>query len=372
MEALGLRLIAETERLVDQARAELVVALGERLVPDPSDGGSVLLDEEVSASVVVATFDRPDELRQCLRCLTDQIVARRLEVIVVDNHPGSGLTAPVVAEFPGVLLVREPRKGLSYARNAGIDAATGDVIVMTDDDVRAPSDWVENLVAPLGRRDVVAVTGNVLPLELDTPAQLLFESYGGLGRGFERREYDGRWFESWRSAVPTWVLGGTANAAFLASLFHDPQIGMLEESLGAGMPAAVGEDTYLFYKILKAGHTIVYEPAAVVWHRHRSDMLALRRQLYGYSKGHVAYHLTTLLDDKDLRALLYLGIRLPGGHVRRLVQGLRSDTRYPVGLNLLEIAGNLAGPLAWLESRRRVKREGRSGQVSRSSARKEL
>ena len=74
-----------------------------------------------------------------------------------------------------------------------------------------------------------------------------------------------------RGAVPTWKLGATANAAFRAAIFSDPAIGVLDEALGAGMPTGCSEDTYLFYRILKAGHTIVYEPAAWVWHEHRRD-----------------------------------------------------------------------------------------------------
>jgi glycosyltransferase involved in cell wall biosynthesis len=64
-----------------------------------------------------------------------------------------------VREFPGVVVVDESRPGLSYARNRGISAATGDVIVTTDDDVTCPDDWIERLVAPFQRDDVMIVTG---------------------------------------------------------------------------------------------------------------------------------------------------------------------------------------------------------------------
>jgi O-antigen biosynthesis protein len=318
------------------------------------------LPANIPVSVVVATYDRPDDLRNCLRCLVNQASPRPVEIIVVDNHPASGLTAAVVAEIRGVGLVNEPRQGLAYARNAGFSASRGDVVIATDDDVTMPPDWLEKLVAPFVNPDVMAVTGNILPLELETPAQRLFEAYGGLGRGFERMVVDGSWFRQFRSAVPTWKLGATANAAFRATIFSDPQIGLMDEVLGPGMPSGVGEDTYLFYKALKAGHTIVYEPSAYVWHKHRRDLAALRRQLYNYSKGHVAYHLTTLMRDQDLRALVHLWIRLPQTYNRRMKDRLRGRSDYPVPLILLEVAGSLAGPWALWRSRRRVKREGRS------------
>jgi len=325
-----------------------------------TDTEPVPLPAEVSASIVVATCDRPEDLRTCLRCLVAQRSPRGVEIVVVDNNPASGLTPPVVAEFPGVRLVNEPRKGASYARNKGIITSRGDLVTTTDDDVTLPPDWLEKLVAPFVRTEVMAVTGNVLPLELETPAQRLFETYGGLGRGFEGREANQDWFGQFLSAVPTWRLGGTANAAFRATIFNHPQIGLMDEALGPGTPTGVGEDTYLFYKILKAGYPIVYEPSAYVWHKHRRDMRALRRQIYNYSKGHVAYQLTTLIRDRDLRGLAQLVTHLPVWHLRRLKARLLGKSSYPVSLILLEVVGNLAGPWSLWQSRRRVQREGLS------------
>jgi GT2 family glycosyltransferase len=309
----------------------------------------------------VATLDRPDDLRECLTYLVAQETSRTVEIIVVDNHPASGLTPLVVAEFSGVRLVTEQRRGLAYARNRGLLATQGEIVIATDDDVIAPPDWLEKLLTPFASPDVMVVTGNVLPWKLETAAQRLFECYGGLGRGDKRRVADGKWFRRCRTAVPTWALGATANAAFRSSIFSHPHIGLMDEALGPGMPSGVGEDTYLFYKVLKAGYTLVYEPAAWVWHKHRRDLSALRRQIFDYSKGHVAYHLTTLLRDGDWRAVINLVLLLPWTHIRRALRRLSGRSDYPLSLILLEAAGNLVGPQALWKSRRRVRREGPSG-----------
>ncbi len=319
------------------------------------------LPASVSVSIALATFDRPEQLRECLVALCKQESPRRIEIVVIDNHPSSGLTPPVVADFPGVVLVSEARQGLAYARNAGFVSSSGDIVIATDDDVIMPPDWVEQLVAPFERSDVGIVTGNVLPRELETEFQYLFEVYGGLGRGFEGFEAGPPWLRaSRRRAAPTWKLGATANAAFRASVFRDPRIGLMDEALGPGMPSGVGEDTYLFYKIIKAGYSLVYKPDAYVWHTHRRDRKALRSQIYNYSKGHVAYHLTTLLRNGDQRAVFRLLVELPRTYVKRIIQRLRGHSVYPVSLILLEIRGNLAGPFTLWRSRRRVRREGRS------------
>ena len=228
-----------------------------------------------------------------------------------------------------------------------------------------PPEWLETLVAPFARADVMVVTGNTLPLELDTKAQQLFEYYGGLGRGYAPIQADHAWFNFYRRrAAPTWELGATANAAFRASIFADPAIGMVDETLGAGSPTGCSEDTYVFYKVLRAGHTLVYEPNAYVWHRHRREMADLQNQLYNYSKGHVAYHLTTAINDGDLRGLYDIFVRLPRWRFRQLKsqvkRGLTGRERYPFSLVYAETAGNLAAPYALWKSRRRVKRLGRS------------
>jgi len=329
------------------------------------------LPADISVSVVVATRDRPADLRDCLRSLAALQSPRRVEIVVVDNNPASGLTPPVVSEFSGVVLVDEARQGLSYARNRGIVVSTGEIIVTIDDDVTVPPGWLERLVAPFARPTVMAVTGNVLPLELAMPAQRIFEAYGGLGRGDQPRVVDGEWFASFRfRAVPTWSLGGTANAAFRAVIFSDARIGLLDEALGAGTPTGCSEDTYLFYKVLKAGHTLVYEPTAYVWHKHRRDLPALRRQMYNYSKGHVAYHLTTLIRDRDPRSLVRLAVHLPAWRAMQIAQQVGSVIRgrqpaYPFSLVALEIAGNVAGGWALWRAHKRVARAGRSARYVR-------
>ena len=127
------------------------------------------------------------------------------------------------------------------------------------------------------------------------------------------------------------------------------------------MPSGVGEDTYVFYKALKEGYTLVYEPKAYVWHRHRRSMESFRRQIYAYSKGHVAYHLFTLFRDRDPRALIQILYHLPRYHVERIAKKALGKDAFPVSLILLEMLGNFAGPFVLWRSLRRVRREGRSG-----------
>jgi O-antigen biosynthesis protein len=314
------------------------------------------LPATIAVTIMVPTFDRPATLRRCLTALTQQVSPRSLTFLVIDNHPQSGLTPPIVAEFPQVQLISEPQAGSSRARNAGIRAVITDIVVMVDDDVVVPPHWLELLLAPLNQPDVCAVTGNVLPLEVETQAQKLFEVFGGLGRGWQRRIADRAWADRHRfTAVPSWELGATVNAAFRTAIFRDPAIGGFHEALGGGMPTKGGEDTYFLYKVLQGGGTIVYEPTAWLWHEHRTDLSAFARQLQGYRQGHIAHHLTAWVEEGDWRSVIQLLLWLPLYDGWRIQARLRRQIDFPLGLILREIGANFTGVWTWWEARRILK-----------------
>jgi O-antigen biosynthesis protein len=318
------------------------------------------LDASVSVSIVIATCDRPESLKRCLSALMGQKSDRPREILVIDNRPTQGNTQEIATGFPSVRYIAEPRPGGSFARNAGFAASTGQIVITLDDDVIVPPHWLETLVAPFGRPEIAVVTGNLLPLSLETPSQQIFEAYdGSLGRGFTSFETDQQWFTQQRLAVPTWELGATAICALRATVLNDPRVGWMDEMLGPGMPSGAGEDLYFFYRILKAGHRFVYEPGAWGWHEHRTTMEALKRQIFNYSKGNIGYHLTVLLREKDWRVLPTVLVFLPIYYVKRLLGWVRGDRHYPLSLILLEIGGNLSGPWALWKSYRLIRKIGR-------------
>ena len=353
---LGVRVLEEcATRDHDDVRQEVLSRLAEAF---RRDAEADLRDEPYRVSIVVASLDRPHTLRECLESLCRHRSRHEVEIVVVDNNPASGLTASVLDEHPNVVRVTEPRRGLAYARNAGFLAASGAILVTTDDDVQVPEGWLDLLLTPFQRNDVMAVCGNVQPIELRHPAQVDFEAMGGLGKGFDRVESS---WESpgsaWRS-FRAWDLGATANAAFRAEFLTHPEIGLMDEALGPGMPSGVGEDSYLLYRIVRAGYTVVYEPTAFVYHRHRSGDDDLNRQLTAYYSGHVAHNLTTLIRDRDLRALVRLSgfaAYVTGTRLRSLAGRGRTESARA------QVRGAAAGPLNYFRSQQRVRQQGRSG-----------
>ena len=133
-------------------------------------------------TVAICTRDRTEDLAICLDSL-DRVDYEDFEIVVVDNAPASDATRLLVERRGGrVRYVREPRPGLDWARNRAIAEATGDVVAFADDDVTVDPGWLRALAAAFGTDEAVAaVTGLVLPAELQTEAQVLFERYRSFG-----------------------------------------------------------------------------------------------------------------------------------------------------------------------------------------------
>src|SRR5262249_51194394 len=155
-------------------------------------------------------------LARCLESLS-RLSPAPDEVLVIDNAPSSHASREVVARFPRVRYVAEPKAGLSAARNRGVVESGGDVIAFTDDDVVAHEQWIQaTRRAFVDGKDVMAVTGLVLPAELVTRAQYVFQSDAlGWGWGYRTLDFDRTFFDRMKSlGVPAWRLGAGANMAF--------------------------------------------------------------------------------------------------------------------------------------------------------------
>jgi O-antigen biosynthesis protein len=349
------------------ARTQAELAISQHWTPPPADlevpRTSVQLPLSVPVSVIITTCDRPEDLHNCLQALTHQQSPRQFEIVVADNRPHSGITKPVVDAYAGVRYVAEPRPGGAYGRNAAIVASTGEIVITVDDDVTVPPDWVEKLLAPLVRPEVMVVMGHVLPIAMDTPAQDYFEKYrGGLGNGFQRFEVDGEWMQSFTyGAPPIGQLGVSANAAFRSTVFADPAMGLMDEVLGPGMPTVGGEENYLVYKILRAGYTMVYEPDAYVWHRHRRDLPGLYRQVAGHMKGGAAFHWAIWFQEKDVRGLKQMIWHMPKYLLeQRVIDRLLGKHDTPWKIIWYEITGYFGGLPSYWQSVKIVKQRGRS------------
>lgn len=302
-----------------------------------------------SASVVICTRDRPNELQTCLSSLPKQSYPPR-EIIVVDNASSDRRTRDV-ALAAGVIYVREDRPGLDIARNTGARRATSEIVAYTDDDVILNPCWLERLVASFDAPEVAAVTGLVLPAQIATDAQRHFETYWSFVKGYVEKDFDSKIFGLYRRrAFPAWDIGAGASMAFRRQIFE--QVGLFDERLDVGQAGCSGDSEY-WYRLLANGWTCRYVPAAVAFHFHRKTIEGLASQIYHYMRGHSAALMVqyerTGIESNRLQAY-YL---TPSWYARRLLSTV--VRRHNPGNRFLrqEIAGYAAGLLFYHRRRHR-------------------
>ena len=304
--------------------------------------------DESAISIVVPTHNRPDRLATCLRSLS-ALREKPLEIVVVDNAP-SLATRQVAEKFSGVRYVAEPRVGSSAARNTGVHHCRGEIVAFVDDDETVHPDWLSRLLPCFEDPTVALVTGLVLPSELETEAQLIFEQRYSFARGYVARTFDTALYRRTRKqGVPVWEVGGSGNMAMRREVFE--QLGGFDERLGAGRAGGC-EELELFYRALAEGWSCRYEPRAVTLHQHRRDLHELERQLYAYMRGHVASTLMQLTRYRDVGNLRHLIWTLPKVYAGYGLRSLLRDPAYRANLLAVEISGCAAGLTYYLQNRR--------------------
>ncbi len=329
--------------------------------PQAPPASSLTTDVAARAvTVVVATHDRPELVAECIESVfAGRVVPDRL--VVVDNAPSTDATATLVSRLartePRLRYVREDRPGLARAHNAALPYVRTELIAFTDDDVQVDSWWLERLVEAFAGDDRIGcVTGLIGPQELDTLPQRWIEANSVFDKGLQRRTFDNA---EHRPADPLFpltagALGSGANMAFRTTDLRAR--GGFDEALGTGTPAMGGDDLAAFYDVIAAGQRLVYEPAAIVLHRHYRTYAGLRRQMYGYGAGLGAYLTRTLLRDPRVALTL---LRQAPAAIRRGRQILSPSAvpalpPYPRDLTLQQRRGLVAGPWRYLRSRRQA------------------
>jgi glycosyltransferase involved in cell wall biosynthesis len=220
----------------------------------------------MNITVILCTFNRCTCLAKALGSVAASVLPSSVqwEVLVVDNN-SSDRTREVVEGFcyryPGRFrYLFEGHQGKSYALNAGIREARGDVLVFLDDDATVESLWLHNLTAALSNGEYAGAGGRILPAQTFSPPRWLALDgpydpggilYAHLDLGDEPRELD-------RAPYGT-------NMAFRKEVFE--KYGGFRTDLGPRPGCEIrNEDTEFGRRLMAAGERLRYEPSAVVYH----------------------------------------------------------------------------------------------------------
>ncbi len=204
-----------------------------------------------------------------------------------------------------------------------------------------------------------------MPLELEVETQAWFEEFGGLGKGFTRRIFDRAGSDVDIPLYPFAAGQFAAGASMASTSAFLRRIGGFDPALGTGTRTGGGEDLSAFFQVISSGSQLVYEPASILYHLHRRDYFQLRKQIYYYGAGLMAY-LTKIVVDNPLLLFSILA-KVPYGLFfilsTRSTKNSKRSRDYPRDLITLERRGMLSGPFAFLRGRWETRKfSGRRGQ----------
>jgi len=214
-------------------------------------------------SVIVCSYNGGKTLDRCLTSLKD-LDYPNYEVVLVDDGSNDD-TPAIAARHPWIVSLRQENKGLSFARNAGAAAASGEILAYTDSDCMADPDWLYYLVGTLLSGDYAGVGGpNISP-----PAE--------------------NWIQACVAAAP----GGPSHVLLSDVVAeHIPGCNMAFykwafDRIGGFDPEyrKAGDDVDFCWRLQQEGQVIAFSPAAIVWHYRRFTLQAFRKQQEGYGEA---------------------------------------------------------------------------------------
>ena len=132
-------------------------------------------------SIVIPAYNEESYLGECLRHVLDEVARSGdcgpVEVLVIDNA-STDRTSEIAKGFPGVRVAHEPDKGLTKARQRGLDEAAGSIIGYVDADTKMPSGWIRTVVQSFDAEPAtVCVSGPYVYYDLSALSKFLVRGY---------------------------------------------------------------------------------------------------------------------------------------------------------------------------------------------------
>ncbi|MDD5707192.1 MAG: glycosyltransferase family 2 protein [Kiritimatiellae bacterium] len=293
-------------------------------------------------SIGITSYNRAEMLRACLEALTRQTIpADRFEVVVADNNSTDN-TLDMLATFrsrlPHLVIAQEHRRGVGYARNRTIveSSATTEWLAELDDDSEPFPDWLERVMAEIGRDRFDAFGGHVIP-----------KPYGDLPKWYRKDYGDSDFISATACSIPKgpyYFIG--CNSAYRKAPLR--AVGGFPSSILGKRGARIchWEETNAQVRMLRAGYRLGYVPDIKAYHFVRPDKCTPRyflRVAYGTGRDSWA----AMEDRPALRKILRI---IASGHYRCSLALLRawrmavpSQSYYPTNLWIDAIS-----PLYWM------------------------
>jgi glycosyltransferase involved in cell wall biosynthesis len=234
--------------------------------------------KELTFTLIVATRERTQELKRLLDSLARQ-THRAFDVLVIDQNADDRLV-PILGAYKSQLAidhVRTAARGLSSARNVGLQICQGEAIAFPDDDCWYAPNLLERVAAMLRQHpEWAAVTGREASSEEPTESPRFDKEAGAVNKG-----------NIWRRHISfTAFLRRSA----LQGLLYDTTLGVGAETMWGS-----GEETDFLLRFLSKGNHVQYEPSLAVFHPDWGQgpytMAAIgKARRYGMGMGRIMQH----------------------------------------------------------------------------------
>ncbi len=231
--------------------------------------------ENIIFSVVIPTYNRSEQLLNCLKALARQEYDRDCFEVIVVSDGGEFPTDSRVERLRGEMnltILLQPHAGPACARNTGASQARGHYLAFTDDDCLPEPDWLGCLASRVAVSGGCAFGGrtvNAFPRNLCSVASQLLVDYI---YAFHATNPDRQRFFA------------TNNLVVSSAHFH--AVGGFD----ASYPLAAGEDREFCDRLRKIGIPFLFVPEAVVYHAHAMTVASYARQQFNYGCGSFLFH----------------------------------------------------------------------------------
>ena len=289
-------------------------------------------------SLIVCTRNRAESLPACLNSIEQAAVANRsveVELLIVNNG-STDATAAVLRAWQRSTSVRcrvllAEQRGLSHARNCGLEHATGKIIAFTDDDCTVARDYLTQVERAYATDAGPALRGG--RVELGDPRDLPFTIKTDLAP------------QRFTGGHPGGFIHG-CNLTMSRSALE--LVGRFDTRLGAGQPIGAAEDLDFVYRAYRSGVMVLYDPSIVVFHHHgRRDFAEVKLLQDVYNLGNGALYAKHGLRDRKLLFRICRDIR---SGLWEYFGGPLADKEFGLS-HRKNLRGNLRGAMRfWLSS----------------------
>jgi cellulose synthase/poly-beta-1,6-N-acetylglucosamine synthase-like glycosyltransferase len=210
-------------------------------------------------SVILPVYNNEKTISLCLNSLLNQNYKGKYEIIAVDDG-STDRSAEIIKKHRKVRLIRQTHKGPAVARNLGAKKSRGDVLLFTDADCQPDRNWIREMAKPFENPEITGVQGRYKTKQKELVAK------------FVQFEIEDRYEKMGKHKYIDFI--GSYSAGYKKEVF------LKEGGFDKSFPIASGEDPELSFRLSKKGYKMVFNPKAIVYHKHPDTLRKYLKQKF--------------------------------------------------------------------------------------------